>query len=432
MNISNKKVYTITEFSSFTRDIELSNYQSLPKNTFDALENFLLSQDVNEDTNLNEIFSLSYHKNFGKIITAKNYVGILTMTDGTVIEILPKITGKGVTHKESRKILLQMLQTVNDVNFKESNLSNLDTARLNLYEIFIQMFLEEVVQLTKIGIKSAYSIVEENERFYKGKLKVSENIRHNLSHKERFYVQYDDFNANRPENRLIKSTLHLLSKITRDPQNLQLIMQLFSSFNNVDFSRNFSADFSNSIINRSTQHYEKVLSWCRIFLKQLSFTTNLGAEVAIALLFPMERLFESYVTFMIRKNVRNTDFQVRTQDKRYSLFSYPRKSFSLRPDIVLKSENETIVMDTKWKILSDTKGNKGITQADMYQMYAYGKKYNADSVVLIYPFSDTIESTVLYYFSDDGVHVKVKFVDLRDALTSIQSMLDEILKYKLD
>jgi len=429
MNTSNKKIYTITEYSSFTRNIEMPGYQLLPKGTFDALENYLLSQDENKDSNVNEILSLSYHKNLGKIITAKNYVGILTMTDGTVIEILPKIVGKGVTPKESRKILLQMLQTVNDVNFKESNFSNLDTNRLNLYEIFIQMFLEEVVQLTKTGIKSSYSIVEENEHFYKEKLKVSENLKHNLFHKERFYVQYDDFNPNRPENRLIKSTLHLLSKITRDSKNQQLIMQLFSNFNKVDFSRNYDADFSKSIINRSTKHYEKVLSWCRIFLKGLSFTTISGDEVASALLFPMERLFESYVAFMIQKVARNREFQIRTQDDRYSLFSHPRKTFTLRPDIVLKSENQTIVMDTKWKILSDTIGNKGISQADMYQMYAYGKKYNADSVILLYPFSDAVENTELYYLSSDGVHVEVQLVDLRNALGSIRDMLESIFEW---
>jgi 5-methylcytosine-specific restriction enzyme subunit McrC len=30
-------------------------------------------------------------KKVGKVITARNYVGVITMLDGTVIEILPKI-----------------------------------------------------------------------------------------------------------------------------------------------------------------------------------------------------------------------------------------------------------------------------------------------------------------------------------------------------
>lgn len=425
MNISNK-TYTITEFNSFSRDNDLPNYQSLPKTTFDALENFLLSQDVEAETNINEFLSLSYHKRIGKIITAKNYVGILTITDGTVIEILPKIAGKGVTHSEARKILLEMLQTVDDVKFKASKVSNVDTAELNLYEIFIQMFLEEIVQLTRVGMKSAYSVVEENERFYKGKLNVSENIKYNLAHKERFYVQYDEFNMNRPENRLIKSTLQLLSKVTRNAKNIQLIMQLLSNFEQVDFSINYNADFSSSILNRSMKHYEKALTWCRIFLKQLSFTVNKGAEVSIALLFPMERLFESYISFMLRKNIRNTQFKLHTQDNSHSLFSYPKKSFSLRPDIVLESDKNSIVMDTKWKVLSENKGNKGITQTDMYQMYAYGKKYNASKVLLLYPLSEMIDDTDLYFLSDDGVYVEIHFIDLREAFLNVRTLLETL------
>jgi methionyl-tRNA synthetase len=50
-------------------------------------------------------------------------------------------------------------------------------------------------------------------------------------------------------------------------------------------------------------------------------------------------------------------------------------------------------MDTKWKRLSGSlKNNYGISQADMYQMYAYQKKYEAkgndvNGVTLLYPMS---------------------------------------------
>lgn len=174
------------------------------------------------------------------------------------------------------------------------------------------------------------------------------------------------------------------------------------------------------------KHYEKALTWCRIFLKQLSFTVNKGAEVSIALLFPMERLFESYISFMLRKNIRNTQFKLHTQDNSHSLFSYPKKSFSLRSDIVLESDKNSIVMDTKWKVLSENKGNKGITQTDMYQMYAYGKKYNASKVLLLYPLSEMIDDTDLYFLSDDGVYVEIHFIDLREAFLNVRTLLETL------
>jgi 5-methylcytosine-specific restriction enzyme subunit McrC len=36
----------------------------------------------------------------------------------------------------------------------------------------------------------------------------------NLAHKERFYVGFDEYQVNRPENRLIKSTLLKLQRIS--------------------------------------------------------------------------------------------------------------------------------------------------------------------------------------------------------------------------
>jgi len=72
------------------------------------------------------------------------------------------------------------------VTFKDFNVSNLHADNLSLLDIFIKMFLDEVTILTKQGIKAAYTPVEANERFYKGKLLASQNIKYNLVNKERF------------------------------------------------------------------------------------------------------------------------------------------------------------------------------------------------------------------------------------------------------
>jgi 5-methylcytosine-specific restriction enzyme subunit McrC len=85
-----------------------------------------------------------------------------------------------------------MLKTLRDITFKDFNVSRLHTDRLNLFEIFIKMFLDEVTALTKQGLKSAYTPVEANEKFYKGKILASQNIKYNLVNKQRFYVLYDD------------------------------------------------------------------------------------------------------------------------------------------------------------------------------------------------------------------------------------------------
>lgn len=157
-----------------------------------------------------------------------------------------------------------------------------------------------------------------------------------------------------------------------------------------------------------------------------SFTAFAGSEVALALLFPMEKVFESFIATRFRKHL-STGINIRTQDNRYSLFDSPSRAFALRPDIVLEFDERTIVLDTKWKLLTDSARNKGISQSDMYQMYAYSKKYEADGIVLVYPNSNLINRTNISFASDDNVKVSVSFIDLRNVEDSISKLLDDIV-----
>jgi 5-methylcytosine-specific restriction enzyme subunit McrC len=419
------KPYTITEYGGFARGSAFSDYQGLPERTFDALEEFILANNTRGETGANELLSLSIRRGAGKIITARNYVGLITMTDGTVIEILPKIAGGHISEGETRRIFLEMLKTVKDVKFKNFNVSSLKTERMSLFEIFIKMFLDEISALAKQGLKSAYMPVETNERFYKGKLLTSQDIKHNLVNRERFFVRYDEFSMNRPENRLIKSTLKVLLKVAADSNNLQNAIRLLTFFDGVEYSENVDSDFSKCFIDRSTSHYDKALSWCRIFLRGNSFTPFSGSEIALALLFPMERVFESFVAAKFRKHTVVGD-TLRVQDTRYSLFDKPTRAFALHPDLVLESGENTIVLDTKWKLLSGNEKNSGISQSDMYQMYAYGKKYRANKVVLIYPRSEEMYKTDIRYVSNDQVQVAVNFIDLKEADDSVFRLMANI------
>ena len=76
----------------------------------------------------------------------------------------------------------------------------------------------------------------------------------------------------------------------------------------------------------------------------------------------MEKLFESYVSEILRKNLNKSLYSVSIQDKTYHLFDKPNKKFLLKPDIVVKNKknNDIFILDTKWKLLSNQKSNYGI------------------------------------------------------------------------
>ena len=56
------------------------------------------------------------------------------------------------------------------------------------------------------------------------------------------------------------------------------------------------------------------------FLNNESFTTFSGHSFAKALLFPMEKVFESYIGFHLKKLLSDSAWHVQLQDKGYHLF----------------------------------------------------------------------------------------------------------------
>jgi len=422
--------YIIREFDSFTSNVQIpgSSYTSLPEKTFNNLEMFILANRSNVETDAIELMTISSRRGIGKIISAKNYVGLITMNDGTQIEILPKIySTKSIDEAMTRQIFLNMLETVKEIPYKKFTVSNVDAKHMNIFEVFIRMFIEEIFSILKGGLKATYLPTTENEKFLKGKIIFPQHIKNNYVHQEKFFVQYDIFDTNRPENRLIKSTIRLLHRKTTNIRNKRDLSVLLASFDGIDYSANYKNDFSQHIKNRNIKEYETAMSWCRVFLFNRSFTAFAGSEVAFALLFPMELLFESYVAAKLKQKLDKTSFSMTTQDKTYHLFDYPSKKFCIRPDIVIakKADGSIKVLDTKWKLLSANVVNLGISQSDMYQMYAYSKKYEAKAAILLYPLNEAVKPIIdePTYISKDGVTVKVMFIDLTDIDESISKVL---------
>ncbi len=422
-------VYTITEYGSFVADRDIPGFVSLPAKTFEQLKDFVLSNAVKE-TDALDLMKLSIRKGIGEIITAQNYAGMIVMKDGTVIEILPKIYSHEAENVDkTKKLLIDMLRTLKKAPFKNLQTASVDIAKLDVFDIFIRMFINEVFWVVKRGLKNDYQSIQENEQFFKGRLLVNQNIRHNIAHKEKSFVEYDDYNANRPENRLIKRTLTWLLTRTHSSKNKSDLKLLISRFDQVESSANIEDDFQKCIADRNMKDYEMALVWCRVFLQGKSFTAYVGSQVAVALLFPMETLFESYIASKLVKAMAGTEYNVSVQDSIYHLFDFPRR-FSMRPDIVVrnKKDGSCFVLDTKWKVLSEKQFNYGISQSDMYQMFAYQKKYDAENVRLIYPMTNRLSpEKPITYRSKDGVQVHVEFVDLYDIKESIDELLGRML-----
>ena len=388
---------------------------------FDSLRNFIAE---NQDEELHVEKSFTYHRARGKeYIKVRNYVGVVETRDGTTIEILPKI--HNASEQDTRRIFLRMLKCLRDSPFINIDQAHLKVTRFPILEVFISAYLDELDKLVKQGIRKHYVSVEENQRYLKGRLLFDRQITENLVHRERFCVEYDEFLADIAHNRLIKSTLRKIASKSCNVRNQNTIRRFTFVFSEVPTCTNLDRDFQlASGNNRLFAKYDQLTKWARVFLFNQSFTNFRGKHVNQAILFPMERIFEDYVAAGFKKYV--TDYSVSTQDRvHYLVHSHKSSSrFRIKPDIVLMRENEKHVIDTKWKLIdaSAHKQNYNISQADMYQLFAYGQKYtekeNCPVMYLIYPKQKDFQSelSAFVYQPDPPLVLRVIPYDLGEGL----------------
>ena len=429
------KLIEVKEFDTLISNEKYNDkYICVDKDVFSDLLEFIHAfNSDSEESDVLDFIKIGYRRNIEETLTFKNYVGLIQMKNNCQIQVLPKIEFLNGEQDETKKVFMRMLRSMKDFPSKVFSNANLKMERMNLYEIFINMYLQEVRQLVKHGIKSSYVGVEDNLNFYKGKLLVNEHIKRNMVHQERFYVRYDEYQVNRPENRLIKSTLLKLQNITSSVENSKAIRQLLTSFEMLPPSINFDKDFSQVVIDRNTKDYEMLMQWSKVFLKNKRFTTFSGTENARALLFPMEKVFEAYVAQNMKKVFSKYHWNVSTQDKGHYLFNKLNgenyRKFAIRPDLVVtRDDNSVVILDTKWKkLINDRRKNYDISQADMYQMYTYSKKYGTSEIWLLYPVStDMINQDTIIFDSGDGVIVSLYFVDVTHIEESMENLYQKL------
>lgn len=373
----------------------------ISKRAFEYLKDVSLSAGES-DTNK----CLGLTKRFGhELLQVKNYVGVLFTPTGEHIEVLPKTGRKSLTQEqavsESREMLLMMLQHLGSFRYVSFNKTNIATKKMPLLDVFISQFLQSVNTLVKRGLKSDYVTQEANLHFQKGKLKVSQQIRHNVVNKHKFYVEYDEYLINRPANRLIKTALLKLSNYTRLATNQKLLRELQFAFADVPTSKSVKQDINALKLDRGMVDYHSPIAWAKLILNGFSPLSMKGDSSALSLLFPMEAVFESYVASVLRKQLPD-DVELTTQaSSKYLVTHNDRNQFQLKPDLLMNfPDNSKLVLDTKWKLLDIEEYNYGLSQSDLYQMFAYGHKYlnGIGDLLLIYPAHSGFEKPIEFSF----------------------------------
>jgi 5-methylcytosine-specific restriction enzyme subunit McrC len=379
------------------------------------------AQDENEDR---EKIPFVYASKVHNAIKVQDYAGVILLPSGDQLEILPKIAKnfKDDKVKRGREILLRMIAAVYRLRTLQD--AALDTARKPLYEIFIRCFLDEVKKLVRRGICSDYVEREDNITCLRGRLLLPRHIRANIVHKERFYVSYDEYLPDRPENRLVKTALHKAHTFCQNHENKRLCKLYLAYFDGIPKSQNVPADIKTCRNDRNMSHYKASLFWSRLILRGESPTPKPEQLQCTAILFNMPQLFEKYVALKLRQHVSDKwEVLEHKLYNKYASLVEGQDKYKLCPDLLLKKNGKNVaIADTKWKRLGSKSGDSednndegdGTSSApgksDMYQLFAYSEKYlrednerqkEKQTSFLIYPQTDSFKDRLEYPFYEE-------------------------------
>ena len=347
--------------------------------------------DFHQRSTGRKLFDLSY-----KSIKATNWVGVLGLQT-RCIEVVPKIDEP--SDLKTRENLLYMLSRAGLVPLSIADIAWLANRNKPLIVAYMELFVDNLAKEWRKGQIKKYVPKDENRTCLKGKILFPLHLKTNLLHQERFYTTCDEFTSDNPISQLFKFALRKCHEQKLSLRLAQKAKNLISDFDDVS-----DVEISNDLltkvkVDRCIIRFEPLLNMAKFIIRDISPSPSDKGDVVYSLMFDMNEVFERFIANEFKAALRGEFCRVNYQVKGKSLLKkLGRQRFALKPDIGIFSKGKYIcLVDTKWKQLDINKPHDNVSQADIYQMYAYGKEYDSPKVILLYPQHSDLPCAVAEY-----------------------------------
>ena len=345
-----------------------------------------------------------------KRVKFNNYVGVIQVKNLT-IEILPKADNNGDDQTSKDKwhnALILMLKECKLIKLNTISNAKLKLKSASILDLYYDLFLSETETIFKHGLRKSYRTIDENLNKVKGKILFTEHLRKNAFHKERFYLEHKIFDADNRLNQILLKALLILKTIAHNPNHNIRINKLLLNFEDVSEENITEKWFEKIKYGRNTERYREAINLARLIILKYSPDLKGGNENVLAIMFDMNMLYENYVYRKLKALQSDTENPiVKVKEQNRTPFWETR---GLRADILIETEDKRLVIDTKWKVLKDSKPS----DADLKQMFVYNLHYNTDLSILLYP-KTIIDSSEKKPFRND----KFKALNCQVAFTNL-------------
>jgi 5-methylcytosine-specific restriction enzyme subunit McrC len=331
---------------------------------------------------LNEYHKNKYFTVLHKGIKFSQYVGIVQIDDLS-IEILPKSDNSTDDKKVWQGALIEMLKVTKKLNVDNVGQANVSKQNIHLLDIYFEWFLEEVQLLIRQGLVKQYYKEKSNMKVLKGKLEFAEHINKNLIHKERFFTSHQVYKKDHLVHQILGQAIDIVEQMSSGSYFYSKCKTIKLNFPEVRKIQATAATFNTIPKTRKTLPYKTALEIARLIILNYAPNISSGKENMLALLFDMNSLWEEYILMRL-KQVSKEKLEIIGQNSKVFW-----NGVTIRPDIVIKNEFETYIIDTKWKNLN----GRNPSTNDLRQMYVYNDYWRSTKAILLYPSNNSEQPT---------------------------------------
>jgi 5-methylcytosine-specific restriction enzyme subunit McrC len=375
-----------------------------------------------------QVLKCSKNRSGEVIITTSSFVGVIDVDDILTIEIIPKIYD--ADDNASLQNLFYMLSYCGKFTIPNNRITTLDKYDGSFFEVLIGMFAEELLDKVQNSAHHEYVIEESNRQYLRGKLLMSDHLKVNGMVANKFFTQTDEFTADTVLNQTLKFVSVGLYKLTINPASKKRLRQCIDLFDEVADVRIMRTQAERIHINRLNKRFENLLTLAKLFLNNQTLVARSGLHDSWTILFDMNVLFEEFIAKALQNGLSDSQYIVVSQgprDKFARNVEDDRTVFATKPDISIV-QNKTVlkIADTKYKKLTEDDTKYGVSQSDLYQMFAYSRRYETNDITLIYPKTNQVTSHTLELPDETRVYIRTINLE-RNICEEIRTIEQEVV-----
>ncbi len=325
-----------------------------------------------------------------KGLRARGVVGVIA-TPSCQLEILPKIEGANegsVDDATLRHRLIHMLAIARDIRIDARGITQLGWQHDTILELLIRLFCTKLADAVRQGIPQQYTDHEDDLPALRGRLDVTRQFSTLAVSPQKLACRFDARSPDIALNQVMRATIDKLSSLTQAPDNQRTLRELGFAYADISEVSPDALRWDLIVLDRTSTRWRELVSLARLFLRDRHQQTSAGLDDGYALLFEMNVLFEEYVARLLARALAGSELSVSAQGgHRDCLFQGTAGRFRTRPDVIVRRGGRiAVIVDTKWKRVTQIDDPKqGVSQADVYQLMAYGRLYECPDVLLLYP-----------------------------------------------